>query len=98
VVGLNFATGFLRADGLWTTDTPAETMLRHVDHMIAITGEDCVGLGSDFDGARIPNFIKDVAGLPNLVTAMEQHGYGAALITKLTSENWLRVMEKTWGQ
>lgn len=97
MVGLNFATGFLRADGLWSTDTPAETMLRHLDHMIAIAGEDCVGLGSDFDGARIPRFIKDAAGLPNLVRAMETHGYGKALIAKLCSENWLRVLEKTWG-
>jgi membrane dipeptidase len=98
MVGLNFAAGFLRADGLWSIDTPAETMLRHLDHMIEIVGEDCVGLGSDFDGARIPHFIKDVAGLPDLVQAMTKHGYGKDVIQKLTHQNWLRVLEKTWGE
>jgi membrane dipeptidase len=62
-----------------------------------VAGEDCVGLGSDFDGAGVPNFIRDVAGVPRLVEAMENAGYGEALIRKITSENWLRVLEKTWG-
>lgn len=97
MVGLNYATGFLRADGRWTSDTPAETMIRHLDHMIAQAGEDCVGLGSDFDGARIPRFIGDATGLPNLVAAMETAGYGSALIEKICWKNWLRLLEKTWG-
>lgn len=97
MVGLNFANGFLRPDGLWTSATGPDVMLRHLDHMIKVAGEDCVGLGSDFDGARIPGFIKDVSGLPRLVEAMDQAGYGAALIAKLTHQNWLRLLEKTWG-
>ena len=97
MVGLNFATGFLRADGRWTTDTPAEVMIRHLDHMIACAGEDCVGLGSDFDGARIPGFITDATGLPALIAAMQQAGYGAALIEKIAWRNWMRVLRLTWG-
>jgi membrane dipeptidase len=56
-----------------------------------------VGLGSDFDGARIPQFIGDAAGLPKLVEAMQAAGYGAALIENICWKNWLRVLEKTWG-
>lgn len=97
MVGLNFASGFLRDDGQWTSATEPDVMIRHLDHMIRIAGEDCVGLGSDYDGARIPGFIKDVAGLPNLVEAMRKAGYGETLIEKLCSKNWLRVLEKTWG-
>lgn len=97
MVGLNFATGFLRPDGRWNTDTGLDVMLRHLDHMITLAGEDCVGFGSDFDGARIPAAIGDAAGLPNLVIAMEAAGYGAALIGKITSGNWLRVLHETWG-
>ncbi len=97
MVGLNFATGFLRADGRWTSDTPADVMIRHLDHMIACAGEDCVGLGSDFDGARIPGFIKDATGLLALVAAMEKAGYGAALIEKIAWRNWMRVLRLTWG-
>lgn len=97
MVGLNYATGFLRPDGQWSRDTPAAVMIRHLSHMIEMAGEDCVGLGSDFDGARIPNFIGDVAGVPNLVEAMQAAGFGDALIAKITHQNWLRVLEKTWG-
>ena len=97
MVGLNFATGFLRADGRWSTDTGADIMIRHLEHMLALAGEDCVGLGSDFDGARIPAFIKDAAGLPALISAMREAGFGAELIEKIAWKNWLRVLEETWG-
>uniref|UniRef100_UPI00378335EA dipeptidase n=1 Tax=Aestuariivirga sp. TaxID=2650926 RepID=UPI00378335EA len=98
MVGLNFANGFLRADGRWQSENGLDTPLRHLDHLIKLAGEDHVGLGSDFDGARIPSGIGDVTGLPRLVAAMQAHGYGEALITKLCSENWLRVLDTTWGR
>jgi membrane dipeptidase len=98
MVGLNFANAFLRPDGRWMSDTTPDTMLRHIDHMIRVAGEDCVGLGSDFDGARIPAFIKDCSGLPKLVEAMVEAGFGADTIAKITHQNWLRVMERTWGE
>ena len=97
IVGLNFAVLFLNEDGSYRQDVSPSIMIRHLDYMLRIAGEDCVGLGSDFDGAGVPNFIRDVAGVPQLVEAMENAGYGAALIQKITSKNWLRVLEKTWG-
>ena len=97
IVGLNYALDFLQDDGMPHPELPPSEMIRHLDHMLRVAGEDCVGLGSDFDGAAIPEFISDVNGLPKLVEAMEKAGYGKALITKITSENWLRVLEKTWG-
>lgn len=97
LVGLNYALDFLQDDGQLHPKLPAAEMIRHVDHLLRVVGEDCVGLGSDFDGAAIPEFINDVSGLPALVEAMVKAGYGAALIQKITSENWLRVLEKTWG-
>ncbi len=97
MVGLNFATAFLREDGQMKADVPLEVMLRHLDHLIGILGEDGVGLGSDFDGAQVPEAISDVAGLPALVAAMYEHQYGEALVNKLCHGNWLRVLEETWG-
>jgi membrane dipeptidase len=97
MVGLNFATGFLRPDGQWNRETESDVLIRHLEHMVALCGEDCVGLGSDFDGARIPTFIKDGSGLPALVAAMDEAGFGEELIAKITHRNWLRVLEKTWG-
>jgi membrane dipeptidase len=98
MIGLNFANGFLRADGRWQSENGLDTMLRHLDHLMKLAGEDHVGLGSDFDGARIPSQIGDAAGLPRLAFAMKAHGYGEDLTRKLCSENWMRVLERTWGQ
>lgn len=98
IVGLNYATGFLREDGRWTRDTDPGVLIRHLEHMLKFAGEDCVGLGSDFDGARIPGFINDVSGLPKLVAAMHEAGFGAERIEKICHKNWLRVLEKTWGR
>lgn len=97
VVGLNFAVSFLREDGAYDADTPLEVMLRHLDYLVARVGIDRVGLGSDFDGAKVPQAIGDVSGLPVLVAALRQHGYDAPSLRKLAHENWLRVLRLTWG-
>lgn len=97
MVGLNFATVFLRPDGRRSTDMGWEPVLRHLDHLIAHLGEDRVGFGSDFDGAEIPAGIGDVAGLPNLIAALRDHGYDDALLGKLAWGNWLSVLRRTWG-
>ena len=97
MVGLNFATSFLRRDGKQSSDMGWEDMLAHLDHLITHLGEDHVGLGSDFDGATIPQGITDVAGLPALHQAMQAHGYNDTLMKKLTHENWLALLDRTWG-
>ncbi|MGL4322052.1 MAG: dipeptidase [Paracoccaceae bacterium] len=97
VVGLNFATVFLRPDGRESADMGWEPVMRHLDHLLAHLGEDGVAFGSDFDGATVPKGIGDVTGLPALQAAMTAHGYDDALMAKITHGNWLRVLERTWG-
>lgn len=97
LVGLNFATGFLRDDGKMTADTQMEWLIRHLDALLEALGEDGVGIGSDFDGATIPQPIGNVAGLSNLIRAMLEHQYGEALVRKIACDNWLSVLERTWA-
>jgi membrane dipeptidase len=97
MVGLNFATVFLRPDGRKSPDMGWEPVLRHLDHLLANLGEDRVGLGSDFDGATLPQGIGDVTGLPALQAAMRAHGYGEALIAKISHQNWLALLDRTWA-
>jgi membrane dipeptidase len=97
MVGLNFATGFLRPDGQMRADTPIELMVRHVDALIEALGEDGVGLGSDFDGAMIPAEIGDVTGVPKLFEALLAKGYGEELVGKIALGNWLRMIERSIG-
>ena len=96
MVGVNFAVGFLREDGGESADTPLETVVRHTDYLVGRVGIDRVGFGSDFDGAKIPEGIKDVAGLPRLLTALRDAGYDDASLHKLAHENWVRVLRATW--
>lgn len=96
-VGVNFAVSYLRPDGRHEANTPLDLVVDHVDYLIKHLGEDGVGFGSDFDGARIPAAIATAAGLPNLVDALRQRGYGERLIEKVCYRNWLLMLDKTWG-
>ena len=97
VVGLNYAAQFLRPDGQRDPDVSLDLVLAHLDHMIDVMGEDSVALGSDYDGATVPNGIDGVEKLPALLNAMEVHGYKRDRITKIANANWLRVLTDTWG-
>lgn len=97
MVGLNYATSFLRRDGKQSADMGWQDVLAHLDHLLEHLGEDHLGLGSDFDGATIPVGITDVAGQQNLVQAMRDHGYGETLLEKICHRNWFRLLERTWG-
>jgi membrane dipeptidase len=96
MVGLNFHVGFLRADGADNADTPLEVMAQQLDYLVERVGIDRVGFGSDFDGATMPQEIGDVAGLPKLIEALRERGYDDAALGKITHENWVRVLHKTW--
>lgn len=97
MVGLNFATCFLRPDGNMIADTDVGLMVRQLDYLIDKLGEDHVGFGSDFDGATVPAKIGSAAGLPVLIEALRKSGYSEALLNKLGTSNWLNVLERTIG-
>jgi membrane dipeptidase len=96
LVGLNFATVFLRPDGRRAADCGWDPLLRHLDHLIDRLGEDHVGLGSDFDGATVPDVIGDVTGLPALQAAFRAHGLDEPQLRKLCHGNWLALLERVW--
>ena len=97
LVGLNHAVGFLHPEGRREPMHGFEIMLRHLDHLLAHLGEDGVALGSDFDGAQMPEDLADASRLQSLIQAMLDHGYGPALVEKIAWKNWVRVLERTWG-
>jgi membrane dipeptidase len=95
MVGLNFATGFLRQDGRSSPDMGWDALLRHTDYLISRLGEDHVGLGSDFDGCIVPNVIGDVTGVQGFFEALRLHGYDGALLGKLSMGNWLDCLARS---
>lgn len=89
MAGLNFGTMFLRPDGKRDPAGALDHAVAHLEHMIALAGEDHVGLGSDFDGAPMPEGLPDAGALPVLTKRMAAAGFGDALIAKITHRNWL---------
>lgn len=96
VVGLTFSKSDLNPAGGSADTVPMEVVVRHVDHLVDRMGVDHVAIGSDFDGATIPDCIGDVTGLPGLFDAFEAAGYSDSDLQKIAYENWLRVCERTW--
>lgn len=97
MVGLNLATCFLRPDGQMLADTDLDIVVRHVEKLIERLGETRVGLGSDFDGAVVPNDIGSVAGAQAIFQALSARGFGSDLLQKFAIENWMRVLSQTIG-
>ncbi|MFO7854412.1 MAG: membrane dipeptidase [Paracoccaceae bacterium] len=89
MVGVNLATAFLRDDGRMDDLETLEPVVRQFAYLVERLGEDRVGLGSDFDGARVPSPIGDAGGLPALAAALRAAGFGEALVGKLLWGNWI---------
>jgi membrane dipeptidase len=97
IVGIVFATPFVRADGAADDATPLSTLVAHVRHAAEVAGIDHVGLGSDFDGAPMPAAIADVSALPRLLAELRDDGFSADEVQRIAWGNWRRVLEAAWG-
>ena len=96
LVGLNYAVGFLRPDGdKFNKDVALDLMVDHLAYMVEKLGEDGVALGSDFDGATVPQQIGTAAGNQALVEQMRKREFGEVLIEKISYRNWIAMLEKT---
>ena len=51
LIGLNYFVAFLREDRKVES---LDDLYRHVDHFLSLGAEKCLALGSDFDGAELP--------------------------------------------
>ena len=96
VIGINFHVGFLREDGLLQPETPVSRIVDHIDYVARRIGIEHVALGSDFDGAIMPSKLGDVAGMPKLIQCLRDRGYNDEALRKVTHENWVRVLRRTW--
>ena len=72
-----------------------ERIIEHIDHVVKLVGPDYVGLGSDFDGATMPDGMEDCSKLPKITEALMRKSYKDEDIRKILGGNLLRVMEQT---
>ena len=72
------------------TRTPWTKVVDHIEHVIAVAGEDAVGLGSDFDGIDDPpEGMDDYSMLPKITEELLRRGHTEAQVKKILGENFL---------
>jgi membrane dipeptidase len=77
---------------------PLSAVADHIDYIVRLAGEDCVGLGSDFDGVfSLPEGVGGCDVYPALAAELEGRGYSDERIAKIFADNFLRVMREHDG-
>jgi membrane dipeptidase len=71
-----------------------ERIVDHIDHAVKLVGADHVGLGSDFDGANMPEGMEDASKLPKITEALLRKGYSESDVRKILGENTLRLLDQ----
>jgi len=84
-------------DGSPNNSMPITQLVRHIDYITTRIGVDHVSLGSDFDGAKMPEDLPNASHLQKLIDALRQSGYTDNAIKKIAHDNWLRVIKATWN-
>lgn len=90
IVGLNFYTKFLSEE----QPVCKEHLIRHIDHLLGIGGENTLALGSDFDGAEMPGFLPNVEKIPALGEIFREMRLGSELTEKLLWRNAANYFKK----
>lgn len=90
VIGVNLYVRFLSE-----TDTCGiDDVLRHIDHLTSVMGEDRVAFGADWDGADVPEELADISCMTKLIPALEAKGYSKAFLDGLFYENAIRFLTR----
>ena len=88
LVGLNLYVPFLGKEADFTT------LLRHLEHMLRICGEDGVCLGGDLDGCDVlPQGFETVASYVDFHTFLANQGYDGELLDQLFYKNLNTLVE-----
>ncbi len=84
LVGLNFFVQFLAGPEQPVT---FDHLLAHIRHFLSLGGEDVIALGSDFDGADLPEFIDRDTKLASLAQSMIKSGLSKSITEKILWKN-----------
>ena len=94
LIGLNYYNAFLRSDGQEAT---LEDLWRHTEHFLELGAEDCLALGSDFDGADVPACLDSPEKIAGLKVFFQEKGLSPALTEKILWGNALDFFQTNLG-
>ena len=86
LIGLNFCNDFLRGDGKPAT---LDDLFRHIDRFLELGAEDCLALGSDFDGCPLAPCLSSPEQSAGLYACFRERGFSQALAEKILFRNAL---------
>lgn len=90
VVGMNYYPVFLSKEKTSAIDD----LIRHISHILDVAGEDCIGLGSDFDGiGTTPTDLRCVEDLELFFYRLRQE-FGKDVEEKIREKNFHRVFQE----
>ncbi len=83
IVGINFYKAFLNND---EENANLSDILKHVERMLMLGGENAVCMGSDYDGCDVVNGIRKMKDIPNLYDLVKKE-FGIELAEKIFWKN-----------
>ena len=90
VIGVNLYVRFLAE----SDDCGMDDVLRHIEYLASVVGEDRVAFGADWDGADVPEELADISCMTKLIPALEEKGYSQAFLDGLFYENAVRFLTR----
>ena len=91
VVGVNFYPYFLNN----TDKADIDDVIRHIEHICTVAGEDHIGIGSDFDGIECtPSGLEGAERIPVLFERLLQLNYSETFIKKFAGLNFMRIIRQ----
>lgn len=85
LIGINFYPRFVTGED----DCSLDDICLHIEHMLALGGENQIALGSDFDGAVMPKILPGIKSLDKLYNSMIKY-FNEDITNHIFYENALR--------
>lgn len=89
VIGVNYCMDFLGGETF-------ESVARHIEHIINTGGNECIALGSDYDGIPAPNDMENCLTVEKLLNFLEGR-IGISALERLAHLNFERVFKDVCG-
>ena len=61
-------------------------MIAHAEHFLSLGAQDSLAVGSDFDGADLPQGIRGIGGIHAVFERFLQLGYSETLLNKIFTQ------------
>ena len=91
LIGLNYYVGFLEDDGVVYS---LDSLYRHIEHFFALGAQKNLALGSDFDGADLPDCLNTPAKAAGIYEYLLSRGMARELAEGILYQNALEFLRK----